>query len=268
MSGPPSYPANLLRSEVAVVTGGGSGLGLAIAEAFLRCGADVVITSRDAERLEVARRELSERTNRQCAAVPCNVREEPDVERLAAMVHDTFGRAGILVNNAAANFPVPAEHLTRRALDAVVSTDLFGTFNVTQALVPAMLEAGSGVILNITLPHPELGFPGFSHCGAAKAAIVSLTASWAAEWGPRGVRVNGLAPGPVPTEGTSSHMLSAGPGSFEALSEQIPLRRVGTPEDIASAAVFLCSPLAAWITGQNITVDGGLYLKAILPAGP
>lgn len=255
------YSPDLLRGETAVVTGGGSGLGFAISEAFLRCGADVLIASRDPDRLAVAQRKLTEETNRYCAVMPCNVRDEADIDRLRDYVLAQYGRATIIVNNAAANFPTPADRMTRRAFDAVIDTDLFGTFNVTRALVPQMLEAGCGVILNVTLPQPDLGFPGFSHCGAAKAAIVSLTASWATEWGPRGVRVNGLAPGPVPTSGVGAHMLSAGPPSFDYLASEIPLRRLGTPEDIACAAVFLCSPLASWITGQNLTVDGGSYLK-------
>jgi peroxisomal 2,4-dienoyl-CoA reductase len=261
MTAEPLFSADLLRGQVAVVTGGGSGLGLAISEAFLRCGAEVLITSRDADRLAGGQSTLTERTGRYCAAVPCDLREDADVERLRDYVLAHHDRASIVVNNAAANFPAPADRMTRRALDAVVSTDLFGTFNVTRALVPPMLAAGSGSILNVTLPHPELGFPGYSHCGAAKAALISLTASWAAEWGPRGVRVNGVAPGPVPTSGTSAHMLSAETTSFDHVAAEIPLRRLGTPEDIASAAVFLCSPLAGWITGQNLSVDGGFYLN-------
>jgi NAD(P)-dependent dehydrogenase (short-subunit alcohol dehydrogenase family) len=257
------YSPDLLRGERAVVTGGGSGIGFAISEAFLRCGAEVLITSRDPDRLAAAQRKLTEAASRYCAAMPCNVREEADVGRLRDYVLANYGRATIVVNNAAANFPSPADRMTRRAFDAVVATDLFGTFNITRALVPPMLEAGSGTILNVTLPHPDLGFPGYSHCGAAKAAIVSLTASWASEWGPRGVRVNGLAPGPVPTSGVGTNMLSAGPSSFDYLASEIPLRRLGTPEDIAAAAVFLCSPLASWITGQNLTVDGGSYLKVM-----
>lgn len=256
------YPPGLLHGETAVVTGGGSGLGFAISEAFLSCGADVVIAARDQDRLAAAQRKLTEETNRYCTAMPCNVREEAEVERLRDYVLAKYGQATIIVNNAAANFPVPAERMTKRAFDAVIATDLFGTFNITRALVPQMLAAGRGAILNVTLPHPDRGFPNFAHCGAAKAAIVSLTASWAAEWGPRGIRVNGLAPGPVPTSGVGAHMLSSGPSSFDYLVSEIPLRRLGTPEDIASAAVFLCSPLAGWITGQNLTVDGGSSLKS------
>lgn len=257
------YHPDLLRGEVAVITGGGSGLGYAIARDFAALGADVVITSRSADRLADAEARITDETGRSCDSVPCDVRDETEVDRLRDYVLARYGPATIIVNNAAANFFVRAERMTRRALETVVNTDLFGTFNVTRSLVPEMLKAKRGAILNITLPQPEDGFPGFSHCGAAKAAIVSLTASWAFEWGPRGVRVNGIAPGPVPTEGVASNMLAVDhtDAAFADHDGIVPLRRLGRPEDISAAAVFLCSPAAPWITGQNVIVDGGLYLN-------
>jgi NAD(P)-dependent dehydrogenase (short-subunit alcohol dehydrogenase family) len=257
------FNPKLLHGETAVVTGGGSGLGYAIAREFLAAGADVVITSRSADRLAVAEERLAGETGRTCASVPCDVRDEAQVSRLHDYVDARYGAATIIVNNAAANFFTPAERVTPRAFDTVVGTDLFGTFHVTRAFVPGMLAAGRGNVLNITLPLPERGFPGYASCGAAKAAIVSLTASWAYEWGPRGVRVNGIAPGPVPTHGVAANMLARdSSAAFTGNLGHIPLRRLGTPEDISAAALFLCSPAAAWITGQNMVVDGGCYLNA------
>ncbi|GAA3728944.1 SDR family oxidoreductase [Plantactinospora mayteni] len=251
-----------LHGEVAVVTGGGSGIGYAIARDFLACGAEVVITSRSADRLAVAEARLASETGQSGGSVPCDVRDEADVERLHDYVAARYGQATIVVNNAAANFRMRAERMTFRALDTVVNTDLFGTFHVTRSFVPAMLEAGHGVILNITLPRPEFGFPWFAHCGAAKAAIVSLTATWAYEWGRHGIRVNAIAPGPVPTDGVAANMLHAErTPAFEQVAGSMPLGRLGTPADIAAAAVFLCSPAASWITGQNLVVDGGIYLN-------
>ncbi|MGI5239049.1 SDR family oxidoreductase [Dactylosporangium sp. CA-139066] len=257
------FAPTVLKGEVAVITGGGSGLGYAIARDFVALGADVIITSRSADRLAAAESRMVGETGRMCGSVPCDVRDDDDVQRLHDYVLARSGPATIVVNNAAANFFMRAERMTRRALDTVIDTDLNGTFNVTRAFVPAMLKDRRGAILNITLPLPELGFPGFAHCGAAKAAIVSLTATWAYEWGPHGVRVNAIAPGPVPTEGVAAHMLAtdATTQAFVDTTDDVPLRRLGNPSDISAAAVFLCSPLAGWITGQNLVVDGGLYLN-------
>jgi NAD(P)-dependent dehydrogenase (short-subunit alcohol dehydrogenase family) len=257
------FTADLLAGEVAVVTGGGSGLGYAIAEAFAAVGADVVLASRSADRLDAAESRIAAATGRLCRSFPCDIRDEDDVERLRDFVDHTYGPPTVVVNNAAANFGVRAERLTGRALASVIDTDLFGTLSVTRAFVPRMIRARRGVILNITLASPERGFPGFSHCGAAKAAIVSLTASWAAEWGRHGIRVNGIAPGPVPTEGVAVNMmgLSDGADAFADQRSRIPLQRLGEPADVAAMAVFLCSPAASWITGQNLIVDGGLSLN-------
>ncbi|MEU4244972.1 SDR family oxidoreductase [Actinoplanes sp. NPDC026619] len=262
------YHPELLKGEVAVVTGGGSGLGYAIARDFTSLGAEVVITSRSADRLAEAEARIADETGQGCDSVPCDVRDEAEVGRLRDYVLARYGTATIVVNNAAANFFTRAERMTRRAFDVVVDTDLYGTFNVTRSLIPEMLAAGRGAVLNITVPMPEAGFPGFAHCGAAKAAIVSLTASWAYEWGPRGIRVNGIAPGPVPTEGVAANMLAMDNAAeaFADHTDTVPLRRLGRPEDISAAAVFLCSPAAQWVTGQNLIVDGGVYLNT--PATP
>lgn len=257
------FSRKALDGEIAVVTGGGSGIGYGIARDFVACGATVVITSRSAERLKAAELSIAEQTGQLCGSLPCDVREEADVARLHDYVHTMYGPASIVVNNAAANFFVRAERMTRRALDSVLGTDLLGTFQVTRAFVPEMIENRRGSILNITLADPERGFPGYAHCGAAKAAIVSLTASWAYEWGRYGVRVNGIAPGPVPTAGVAENMLGTGDSgnAFANVAEALPLRRLGTPEDISALAVFLCSPGASWLTGMNIVVDGGMSLN-------
>ncbi|MFE3762120.1 SDR family oxidoreductase [Streptomyces sp. NPDC059104] len=262
------YPADLLAGEVAVVTGGGSGLGYAIARDLVACGADVVITSRSAPRLEEAELRIVEETGRLCASFPCDIRKDDEIARLRDYTNSRFGKGSILVNNAAANFHMPAERMTRRAMETVVDIDLMGTFAVTRAFVPDMIEARRGAILSITVPSVNRGFPGFSHAGAAKAGIISLTGSWAREWGRYGIRVNALAPGPVPTEGVTVNMLGKDatdvPGAFAEHSEVAALGGLGTPEEIASAAVFLCSPAASWITGVNLTVDGGMELSTPL----
>ena len=247
------FAPNLLQDRVAVVTGGGSGFGLEITRLMLRYGARVAIASRQGDRLERAAEDLRRGVGRAPLPVVCDVREPQAVQAMADRVTAEYGAPDIVVNNAAGNFRMPAERMTLRAFQTVVDIDLIGTFNVTKAFVGAMLERGSGSIVNIVVPAPSRGFPWFSHAGAAKAGVESLTASWAREWGPRGVRVNAVAPGLVRTDGVQANMLPGG----EAEPDHPPLARNGTATDVANAVVFLASDASAWVTGTTVTVDGG-----------
>jgi NAD(P)-dependent dehydrogenase (short-subunit alcohol dehydrogenase family) len=256
------FAPDLLRGEVALITGGSSGIGLAIAKSLASCGSDVAIIGRSVKKLEQAADEIAATTGRNCTAMSCDVREDDAIEKVRQKLADAHGAITIVVNNAAANFLMNAERMTARALKTIVDIDLLGTFNVTHALVGGMIEAGHGVILNIVVPDAERGFPNYSHAGAAKAGIISFTRSWAREWGRFGIRVNALGPGPVPTEGVASNMLGLRSDKIQdAFSDcvgRIPLGRLGAVEDIAAAATFLCSPAASWITGISMNVDGGL----------
>ena len=258
------FAPDLLMGEVAVVTGGSSGIGLAIARAFAALGADVAIASRSRERLAAAASRIAADTGRLCATCVCDIRDEAAVESLRARVAERYGPATIVVNNAAANFEMAAERMTARAFTTVVEIDLNGTFNVTRAFVDGMIERGGGAILNVVVPDSDRGFPRFSHSGAAKAGVISLTRSWAREWGRHGIRVNAVAPGPVPTEGVASNMLGlsgeAKDGAFSERLARVALGRLGTEDDIAAAAAFLCSPAAAWISGVSLNVDGGMNI--------
>jgi NAD(P)-dependent dehydrogenase (short-subunit alcohol dehydrogenase family) len=258
------FAKDLMAGKVAIVTGGGSGIGLAIAIELAAAGADVVITSRSADRLAQAELAIAEQTGRVCASLPADVRDEDQVAALRDFVAGRYGPATVLVNNAAANFRVAAERMTRRALSSVVETDLFGTVTVTREFFPDMKAASGGAVLSIVVALADRGFPGFSHAGAAKAAIMSLTGSWAREWGRHGIRLNTIAPGPVPTPGVTANMFGRPQESigdtFAHSLPWIPLGRLGTPEGIAAAAVFLCSDAASWITGANLTIDGGMNL--------
>jgi NADP-dependent 3-hydroxy acid dehydrogenase YdfG len=169
------FAKDLMAGKVAIVTGGGSGIGLAIAIELAAAGADVVITSRSADRLAQAELAIAEQTGRVCASLPADVRDEDQVAALRDFVAGRYGPATVLVNNAAANFRVAAERMTRRALSSVVETDLFGTVTVTREFFPDMKAAGGGAVLSIVVALADRGFPGFSHAGAAKAAIMSLT---------------------------------------------------------------------------------------------
>lgn len=259
----PVFAPNLLAREVAVVTGGGSGIGLAIAAAMVRHGADVVIAGRSQSRLAAAMTTMADHAGRgspggACLSVVCDVRDAAAVAELRQRTLSEFGTVTILVNNAAANFTMAADAMTRRAFSTVVDVDLVGSFNVTREFVRDMASDGGGTILNIVVPEAERGFPGYAHCGAAKAGVVSLTRTWAREWGPHGIRVNAIAPGPVPTAGAQAVMPGLGESTGRHSPERIPLGRTGTPEDIATAAVFLCSKGASWVSGAVLTIDGGM----------
>jgi NAD(P)-dependent dehydrogenase (short-subunit alcohol dehydrogenase family) len=262
---PRHFTDGLLDGRVAVVTGGGSGIGHAIAVALAEVGADVVITSRSAHRLADAELALAESTGRLCASLPCDVRSETDIARLHDFTGARFGPASIVVNNAAANFRMPAERMSARAFRTVLDVDLMGTFLMTRQFLPDLIASGHGSVLSITVPGVHRGFPEFSHAGAAKAGIASMTCSWAREWGRYGIRVNSIAPGPVPTPGVRTNMLgrrSDTPGeAFDDLLGEVPLGRLGTPQDIAAAAVFLCSDAAGWISGVDLLVDGGFNVS-------
>jgi NAD(P)-dependent dehydrogenase (short-subunit alcohol dehydrogenase family) len=259
-----SFAPGLLAGEVAVVTGGASGIGFGIASAFAELGCDVVLASRSEERLAAAASQLASASGRLCSTFVCDVRDEEALDRLREDVGRRYGPATILVNNAAANFPMPAERMTRRALGTVLEVDLVGTFNATRAFVGPMIERRRGTILNVVIAEPERGFPGFAHAGAAKAGILSLTRTWAREWGRHAIRVNAIAPGPVPTEGVASNMLGLRESelsqAFAGVAERTALGRLGTADDCAAAAVFLCSPAATWITGTSLVLDGGLHI--------
>lgn len=258
------FAPDALAGQVAVVTGGGTGIGYGISRALLRHGATVAIASRNAERLAAAAETLKVDTGGTCVAVPCDVREEGAVRALARSVREQLGPVSLVVNNAAGNFRMAAEKVSARGFRTVVDIDLFGTFHVSQAFVRDMITAGGGSIISILMPDPERGFPLYSPAGAAKSAILSLTRSWAREWGPHGIRVNAIGPGPIPTEGVAVNMMGMSSQEssdvFGNMRDTLPLRRLGTADDVAAAVLFLASPAGSWITGNLLNVDGGVSL--------
>jgi peroxisomal 2,4-dienoyl-CoA reductase len=248
----------LLKGRAALVTGGGTGICRGIALALASAGCDVAITSRSLEHLAPTARELEAGGVRALAAAG-DVRRPEEVEAVVARTIDAFGRLDILVNGAAGNFVCAAEKLSPNGFGTVVDIDLKGTFNVSRAAFPH-LKARGGAILNISATLQLLGTVGQAHASAAKAGIDALTRTLAAEWGPHQIRVNGIAPGPV--EGTEGVRRLTSDRSRRMIEEQCPLGRMATIDEVADAALFLCSDASRFITGVTLVVDGGLWLRS------
>ena len=253
-----TFDPHLLKDRVALITGGGTGICRGIALAFAHHGCHVAITSRTMEHLEPTVGELRGIGVRALARA-ADVRDPVAVGETVAAVVGDLGRLDILINGAAGNFVCLAENLSPNGFGTVVDIDLKGTFNASRAALPH-LKARGGSVINISATLPYLGTIGQSHAAAAKAGIDSLTRSLAVEWGPFGIRVNGIAPGPI--DGTEGVRRLTSEASREQAVRTCPMGRLGTTDDIANAALYLCSDAASYVNGVTLVVDGGLWLRS------
>jgi NAD(P)-dependent dehydrogenase (short-subunit alcohol dehydrogenase family) len=254
--------------DVAVlVTGGGTGLGKAIATEFARLGASIVIASRKEEHLDAGRDALGA-LGGPVRAVRCDIRDPDDVARAFDDATEAFGLPGVLVNNAAANFPVPAEDMSPNAWRTVVDITLNGTFFCAREFARRHIAAGTpGSIVNIGASYAWTGGPGFAHSAAAKAGVKNLTESLAVEWGPYGIQVNGLVPGLFPHEDMTSDIR----GNLDRISDKDlcqPAMRVGQRQELGWAATFLASPYGRFISGHTLVVDGANWQRRTLTNPP
>ena len=256
---PTAFPGSpfrddLFAGQVVLVTGGATGMGKSIAHAFAAHGATVHICSRNPEHLTEAAAEIEKQTGRKVHWHQCDVREVDQVEAMFAKLD----RLDHLVNSAAGNFLAPFDSMSKNAWSTVINIVLHGTFNTTKAAFP-LLSRNGGSVTNMVAAYAWGAAPLVSHSGAAKAGVLNLTRSLAIEWASFGIRSNAVAPGPVMSAGAAKNLF-ADEDLKEKIIQSVPLKRFGTPEEMALGVLYLASPAASYITGDCLVLDGGQWL--------
>ncbi|CAM5143898.1 unnamed protein product [Eretmochelys imbricata] len=255
------FSPDILKGKAAFITGGGSGIGFRVAEVFMRHGCRTIIASRNLQRVAEAAKKLEAATGQRCLPLSLDVRQPQTILAAVDEAVKEFERIDILVNNAAGNFLCPASALSFNAYKTVIDIDTLGTFNVSKVLYEKCLRDHGGVIVNITATLSYRGQALQVHAGTAKAAVDAMTRHLAVEWGPNNIRVNSLAPGPI--AGTEGYRRLGG-ARAEAVSyfDTVPLHRAGNKTEIAHSVLYLASPLASYVTGTTLVVDGGSWLTS------
>lgn len=239
------------------VAGGSSGINLGIADAFARAGARVAVMSRSPDKVAAAAAGLRAHGG-EAMGLSADVRQPDAVQAALAAAQARFGDIDVLVSGAAGNFLAPALGISPNGFKTVVDIDLLGSFNVLKLSHPYLRKPGA-CLISLSASQSFVATPYQIHVCAAKAGVDMLTRVLALEWGPEGIRINSIVPGPVAdTEGLSR--LAPTPAALDAMAQRVPLRRLGTRADIANLAMVLASPLGAWITGAVIPCDGGISL--------
>ena len=248
------YDPNAFRLDcaVALITGAGAGIGRAIAETFAAAGAAVAVTDRDAAAAKDVAAAITEAGGKAVGGA-CDVTQEPDLAAAVDLAVDAFGGLTILVNNAGGGGPKPFD-MPMADMRLAFELNLFSVFRLCQLAAPHMEQASGGAILNITSMAGENKNQRMASYGASKAAENHLTRNIAFDLGPRNIRVNAIAPGATRTRALQTVLT---PEIEAKMLEHTPLKRLGEPADMANAALFLCSPASAWISGQILTVSGG-----------
>jgi NAD(P)-dependent dehydrogenase (short-subunit alcohol dehydrogenase family) len=265
--GTTALPPGTFDGVPVLVTGAGTGLGKAIAVEFARLGAAVVVVSRSQEHLDAGVAAVTEAGGRALAAT-CDIREPGQIAAAFDAAEAAFGLPGVLVNNAAANFPVPAEDMSPNAWRTVVDITLNGTFFCSREFARRHIAAGTpGSIIDVGASYAWTGGPGFAHSAAAKAGVKNMVETLAVEWGPYGIAVNGLVPGLFPHEDMTADIQ----GNLDRTSDKDvcqPALRVGRLRELGWAATFLASPYARFISGHVLVVDGANWQRRMLTNPP
>jgi NAD(P)-dependent dehydrogenase (short-subunit alcohol dehydrogenase family) len=262
-----ALPADTFDGVAVFVTGAGTGLGKAIAAEFARVGASIVIASRKPEHLD-AGREAIDAIGAPVLTVSCDIRDAVQIAAAFDAAEQRFGLPGVLVNNAAANFPVPAEDMSPNAWRTVVDITLNGTFLCCREFGRRHIAARTpGSIVNVGASYAWTGGPGFVHSAAAKAGVKNLTESLAVEWGPYGIQVNSLVPGLFPHEDMTADIRGNLDRSSDHDARQ-PALRVGQRQELGWAATFLASPYARFVSGHTLVVDGANWQRRSMTNPP
>ncbi len=266
-AGVSALPADTFAGSTVVVTGAGTGLGKAIASEFARLGASIVIGSRKAEHLDAGRAAM-EAIGAPVLTVECDIREADSIAAMFDAAVNRFGLPSVLVNNAAANFPVPAEDMSPNAWRTVVDITLTGTYLCSREFARRHLDARTpGSIVNVGASYAWTGGPGFAHSAAAKAGVKNLTETLAVEWGPYGIQVNGLVPGLFPHADMTADIQENLSRTHDKDPCQ-PALRVGQVQELGWAATFLASPYARFVSGHTLVVDGANWQRRSLTNPP
>jgi 7-alpha-hydroxysteroid dehydrogenase len=241
-----------MEGQVALVTGSGAGIGLAIAQAFAEAGAKVVVSDRAAETAEAAAKGIRD-AGGEAIHVACDVTKEEDLERVMKAAIERFGKLTVVVNNVGGGGPQPFD-MPMEKFEWAYRLNVFSMFRLCQLAAPYLEQAGGGAILNISSMAGENTNKMMTSYGSSKAAVNHLTRNMAFDLGPKQIRVNAIAPGAIRTAALATVLT---PEIEQAMVRKTPLGRLGEPGDIARAALFLCAPASAWISGQVLTVSGG-----------
>lgn len=253
------FATQVLHGQTAIITGGGTGIGLAIADALGRAGANLVIASRNPDNLAQGEATLKA-AGHSVVTATVDVRNPEQVDAMVATAVAAFGGVDILINNAAGNFIARAEDLSPNGWNAVIGIVLNGSFYCSRAVGRHLIARKSGgAIVSILANYVWTGSAGTIHSAAAKAGVMSMTQTLAAEWAGHGIRVNAVAPGPIESPGAAKQLWDS-PEAIQRITDMVPMKRWGKPEEIANAVAFLVSPYASYITGDVMTIDGGAWL--------